>query len=313
MSNKCKIVVRPRGGLCNRMHVIAASHTLAKKIGGKAKIVWVVDWRLGTRYEDLFQPIEGIPFDTYFWKGGEQEGSMLERAYAAYYSTTVFDATKLPDHNPKFFNLTDLPYYPAIRWRSLRWAKQKIRSAEFDLVIENGETKTGLTEDKIEAIRQSKKTLLITNHEFIESDIAYGTLFNLQPELRRLVDAATQKITDNTVGVHIRRTDHDRAIRQSPEESFRCAMEKEIKENRDVTFFLASDSAETKQSLKQEFGRRILFNDIPLTRKSTSGIQGAIVDLYGLARTKKILGSHVSTFSGMAARIGGIPLVRVSS
>lgn len=313
MKDGCEIVVRPRGGLCNRMYVIAAAHTLARRVNKKAKIVWVIDWRLGTRYEDLFQPLEGLSFDTYFWKGAEQEGSMLERARAAYYSTTVFNTTKLSQHTSRLSVLANLPYYSEIRWRLLRWTKQQLRRAEFDVIIESGQTRSGLAESEIENVRRSKKTFMITNHEFIEPDIEYGTFFRLQPELRKLVDTATQDITNETIGVHIRRTDHGRAIQQSPEEAFRHAMRKEVKQNPDATFFLATDSAETKQSLQEAFGSRILSADVPLTRKSTNGIQGAITDLYGLAKTKKILGSHASTFSGMAAKIGGIPLVRVSS
>lgn len=312
MKDDCKIVVRPRGGLCNRMYVIAATHTLARRVNKKAKIVWVIDWRLGTRYEDLFQPLEGLSLDTYFWKGAEQKGSMLERACAAYYSTTVFNTTKLSQHTSRLSILANLPYYSEIRWRLLRWTKQQLRRAEFDVIIESGQTRSGLAESEIENVRRSKKTLMITNHEFIEPDIEYGTFFRLQPELRKLVDTATQDITNETIGVHIRRTDHGRAIQKSPEEAFRHAMRKEINQNPDVTFFLATDSAETKQSFQREFGDRILSNDVPLTRRSTSGLQGAIIDLYGLARTRKVLGSQVSTFSGMAAKIGGIPLVRIS-
>lgn len=312
--NNCRIVVRPRGGLCNRMHAIAATYTLARKIGRKAKVVWVVDWSLGTRYENMFQPIENIVFDTYRWKGAEQRGTMLERAYAAYYSTTVFDTTRLHDYSPKIFSLTDLPHYSAVRWRLLRWVKQQLRSFEFDLVIESEQTKKGLTNEEVEAVQQSGKTLIITNYEFIKPETTYSSLFKLKPQLRKLVDDATQNVTDRTIGVHIRRGDHERAIRQSPEDAFRRAMKEEIEKDPNATFFLATDSEETKQSLQKEFdNRRILSNDVPLTRKSTSGLQGAIIDLYSLARTRKILGSRVSTFSGMAAKIGGIPLLRVSS
>lgn len=281
------IVVRPRGGLCNRMQVIAATHTIAAQLSKCAEIVWVVDWEMGARYDELFEPIEDMPLTTYRWMGAEREGSILERARASYYSVA--------------------------QRRPIRWLNRQLRRLEFDLIIGNEDTKGRLAESKIAAIQRSKKALMVTNHEFIKPDIAYASLFTLQPKLKELVDVAVKDITDHTIGVHIRRGDHGRAIKQSPENAFRRVIEEEIKENPNATFFLATDSAETKKSFQKEFSDRILSNDVPLTRKSTSGLQGAIIDLYGLARTKKILGSQVSTFSSMAAKIGEIPLVRVSS
>lgn len=313
MKDRCGIVVRPQGGLCNRMRAIAATYTLARKVDKKTQLVWVVDGELGACYEELFQPIEGIPVTTYRWGGAEQKGSILERMRAAYYSKTIFNPSSNLLHGPsKVLDLTNLPKYRAVRWKLLRWIKRQARRVEFDLAILQGPAKSKLTESEIESITSSRKTLIITQYEFIKPDIPYETLFRLQPKLKELVDTAARNITDQTIGVHIRRTDHGRAIEKSPESAFRRVMKTKIKVDPDATFFLATDSAETKKSLQEEFGDRILSNDVPLTRGNTSGLQGAVIDLYCLAQTKKILGSHVSSFSKVAAKIGGIPLVRVS-
>jgi hypothetical protein len=269
------------------MRVMAATYTLAARTNKKAKVVWVVDWEMGARYEDLFQPIDHIPVDTYWWKGAEREGNLIERAWASYYS--VSDR------------------------RIIRWTNQQLRRLEFDFVVANDQAKRGLAAREIQAVQEAEKVLFTTHHDFIKPEVEYSELFNLQPELKRLVDAAAHDITDQTIGVHIRRGDHGRAIRQSPEEAFRRAIEKKIEENPDVTFFLATDSAETKQRLQDEFGSYILTNDVPLTRENASGLQGAVIDLYCLARTQKIFGSCVSTFSSTAAKIGDIPLVRISA
>jgi len=269
------LVVRPRGGLCNRMQVIAAAHTLARRTGKELNVVWVIDWRLGASYGSLFQPIEGVKIDVFEW-----EGNLREWAYATYYSVA--------------------------QRRIFQWVNRQIRQYDFDLVIDNDHTKNGISREVIDHVHRSNKVFMLTNHEFIEPEVRYDQFFRLTPGLERAVHTASEKIDKNTVGVHIRRGDHGRAIRKSPENAFRRLMHREIEKNPEVTFFLASDSAETKRRFGEEFVDRIVANELTLQRDSVSGVEGAVVDLYCLAKTTKIIGSQVSTFSEMAAKIGGI-------
>ncbi len=54
------------------------------------------------------------------------------------------------------------------------------------------------------------------------------TLFQPNEEVQRLIDERTADFTPNTIGIHIRRTDHQQAIDESPIELFFEAIDKEL-------------------------------------------------------------------------------------
>jgi hypothetical protein len=74
-------------------------------------------------------------------------------------------------------------------------------------------------------------------------------------------------------------------------------------------FFLATDDVNVELELKLIFGDRIISPPKDLSRQTVAGIQAAVVDLFVLAGTGRILGSYWSSFSEVAAWIGDIPLV----
>lgn len=120
--------------------------------------------------------------------------------------------------------------------------------------------------------------------------------------------ALQKKFSENTIGVHIRRGDHIRAIKASPIESFYSKMDQEIKTNENTKFYVATDSEKVKKDLKERYNGRIIMYDSPLTRTTYLGMSGAIIDLWALSSTKKIIGTPFSTFSIVASEIGGIDL-----
>lgn len=125
------------------------------------------------------------------------------------------------------------------------------------------------------------------------------------------IDSIISKFKQNTVGLHIRRTDHQHAINESPLELFIEKMTQEIEQDAAVNFYLATDDPEVKKRLIEKFGERVLFSNIELTRSNLNGMRGAVIDLYALAGTQKIYGSFFSSYSDIAARIGDIPLIVV--
>ena len=72
--------------------------------------------------------------------------------------------------------------------------------------------------------------------------------------------------------------------------------------------YLATDSEEVKREMKERYGDRIFCSGKKADRGSLEGIREGITDMYTLARTQKIYGSFQSSFSDMAAQIGGVPL-----
>lgn len=71
------------------------------------------------------------------------------------------------------------------------------------------------------------------------------------PELQRRI----LQLPRGTVSVHIRRTDHAKAIARSPEDLFLDVMESF---HEDVSFFLATDDPAVEERMKSRFGRRLL-------------------------------------------------------
>lgn len=126
----------------------------------------------------------------------------------------------------------------------------------------------------------------------------------LNEELKKVL----QKFSGNTIGVHIRRGDHTRAIDASPIDGFYDKMDKEIKLDNTTKFYLATDSKEVKINLNKRYEGRIITYNTPLTRTSISGMQGAIIDLWSLSSSRKIIGSKFSMFSLVSSEIKGVKL-----
>ena len=66
-----------------------------------------------------------------------------------------------------------------------------------------------------------------------------------------------------------------------------------------------------KRELRDAFGGRVVTAAGPASRGSADGIRGGLADMYTLARTARIYASAGSSFSPMAARIGGVPLTEL--
>lgn len=128
------------------------------------------------------------------------------------------------------------------------------------------------------------------------------------PDIQQRIDRLCARFTRHTVGVHIRRTDNVQSLAESPVEAFRHAMDAEISRNFRVTFYLATDDDALKRQLMQEYPDRIITQRTAVRRDTLEGMTDAVVDLWCLAATRKLLGSYWSSFTDTAAELGGIPL-----
>ena len=147
---------------------------------------------------------------------------------------------------------------------------------------------------------------------------SYGCFYRKDPQrwlecLRSLKPRAEflPRLPPNTVGVHIRRTDNARSIKDSPTEAFFRAMDAY---NAATTFFLATDStAERAAVLARYPGRVVTIPTECYHRDLLKGIQEAFREFLGLAACAEILGSAGSSFSEMAAAYGDRPLLVVTN
>lgn len=157
-------------------------------------------------------------------------------------------------------------------------------------------------------LKKYRHVVIRTYSVFTEDSSLERDFFVLREDVRQMVDAACKDFNDETVGVHIRRTDNFWSIEQSPVELFTHKVQTMIAENPKRNFYLATDDAELKQTLIQTLAGHILSQDCPLNRDTQQGILSAVVEMYALSRTAFIIGSYYSSFSEMAAEIGGITL-----
>lgn len=130
----------------------------------------------------------------------------------------------------------------------------------------------------------------------------------LQPDLKQQIDEICQRFATYTVGIHIRRTDNITSILNSPIQAFKQAIDAEIKKNSKVLFFLATDDEVLKNELKSEYPNRFITQRTSVRRDTLQGIREAVIDLYCLASTNKLLGSYWSSFTDTAAEIGQMPV-----
>lgn len=128
------------------------------------------------------------------------------------------------------------------------------------------------------------------------------------PHLQERIDALVSRFGPHTVGVHIRRTDHRLAMRESTDDAFRRAMRACVEADGGTRFFLATDDDALKQRLMAEWPGRIITQSSVAPRHTPEGIGQAVVDLWCLAATRRLLGSFYSSFTDMAAELGGIPV-----
>lgn len=111
-----------------------------------------------------------------------------------------------------------------------------------------------------------------------------------------------------TIGIHIRRTDHIIAIKESPTELFFRNMDEHIDKWPEARFYLATDSREEKKQFIKRYGSRIQTTCKEADRTSIEGMRDAVKEFFLLSHCKEIWGSFDSSFSEMAAYMGGIPL-----
>lgn len=133
-------------------------------------------------------------------------------------------------------------------------------------------------------------------------------IFRPQCDIQNRIDEITSRFGSDTIGVHIRRTDHVKAIAQSPLTKFFELLEKEVSNNSSINFYLATDDSEVKDEMKARFGDRIITCDDKADRNSIEGMKFAVVDLFCLSKTNRIIGSAASSYSEIAAELGNIKL-----
>lgn len=265
------ITVEPIGGLGNRMRAVESGIALGRELGCAVRVIWTRTPDFGCAFRALFSPIAGVP--------------VIERG--------------------RWQNR-------ALRRLELRLGcySRDIRQAEMDRLRAGARDREqpvpGGPLFDFRALRSERSTLLVTCDGF--HDFAGGFAHFVPVDaLRQAVAAQRARFGPRTLGVHVRRTDHLARLR-SPLEAFVERMESERAAQPDTSFYLATDAPEVEAELRRRFGADVLSRPGCLDRSRPAAASDAVIDLWTLAGTEKILGSYFSSFSETAASVGGIPL-----
>lgn len=267
MSNPKTITLLPFGGLGNRMRVMNSGFYLNKKLGYDCRLLWFEKWELNCPIDELF-------------------------------SSVGFSYKAVPDWKKKLLQPI-LKHIFILKYPKLyKWAL----SFFYDKVYFDNDWEGSSPANLLNEIKSHKHILFATCYSFY--DFPDFNNFKLTDGLQTRVKTVTSSFNENVIGVHIRRTDHIELIRAFPLENFITAIKKQISASPSLRFFLATDDHEVKRLLQHEFESQIITQEISLNRDSDEGIKGAIVDIYCLAATRKILCSTKSSFATTAALIG---------
>ena len=268
---KGQLLFVPSGGLANRMRAIASAYTLTRQTDSDLQVVWFQDWALHAPFRSIFE----------------------ETPLVAVREATLVDHLIYDRARKKNFFLPALPQRMLFQRHIKEQDVTPLKKQLFDF----------------EQWARGKRCYMSCYQVFGSfPDNLYSQLFHPVKEVMGVVDSYRSQFSSHTIGMHIRRTDNAESIAKSPTELFINKVREEIDQHDDAKVFLATDSTEVKKEFIAAFGTRIITPQEEACRDSISGIRGGVIDLWTLASTQKIYGSAGSSFSPMAASIGGVPL-----
>lgn len=261
------------GGLGNRMRVAASAYAMQQQLHLPIGVLWTSQWGMRCRFDSLFEAVSMNDFTLRDARGTE----------------------RLLFARPQVSNL----HLPSLLQRALY--RHRILSSEIWYKNRDGF-------DYASWFRQGR-VLMTAYRDFCPwtaNDL--NVLFQPTAEVARRIDERCSSFSASTIGLHIRRTDHQQAIDESPLSLFTEVVDNEVSQHADLSIYLATDDEATKAALRKRYGQRIITAGAEASRESTDGIREALVEMYALSRTHHIYGSAGSTFSPIAACLGHTPI-----
>lgn len=265
-----EIKLIPTGGLCNRMRAIASCIAIAQKKSARVSIYWNKYEGLNANFEELFFKID-------------TNKVLLKNNKKWLYNVNF----------TKDYIIRLLPY--KIIYKQIFYNYN---------IYEKKDDLTQIIEDS-----PKRPILLISGHPMCK-DYAetLRNIFKPQTDIRNQINKIVSRFAAHTIGIHIRRTDNIASITNSPLECFIQIIKAEISECPQTKFYLATDDNDTKKIFIQYFGDKIITVFQDTSRDSIEGMKFAVIDLFCLSKTKKIIGSVSSSYSQIAADLGNIEI-----
>ena len=282
------LVTFPGGGLGNRILSLGCLLSLAAELDYKPTLFWSQDKVMGwARFEDLFDTTD-LPFK-------------IVQGYRSTIMKTNY--SNVPEASNQRWNL---PQRIFLRMFS------SLTQFSFDKIdiLNSNNKRVQYMERRSSDFLTYRKILIYAWLRFrYNCDISW-----LKPAphiLPRIVEL-NEQFVPNTVGVQLRGTDW---VYTPPVEKIIARMHAEVELNPQVKFFFASDSDKAKKLIIDTFGDRLIRDrSYPKgwsMRRTIQGQQGAVVDLFGLANSSRIIGAKYSSFPLAAAMMGNKPILNI--
>ena len=263
------ITIIPTAGLCNRMRAMSSGIRIAHEVG----VVPTVSW--------------------------QKEKNVCNAAFSDLFLSIPEDIAIVADGRGRF---------RLRNWSGRRNVIQRqIQKLLYDQAIYNFNS---LEKGEISSFLKPDTQSLLLN-----SCHRMGEYFDMQAMFRPIdllesrIDGLSKDFTDKTVGVHIRRGDNAASIKHSPTGAFVRILDGLFSSGEADKIYLATDSLAVRKELTDRYGAAIIYQEESLSRNTSDGIRDAVVDLFCLSRTSKIIGSYYSSFSEIAAELGRKELI----
>ncbi len=298
------MIIRASSGLMSRCRCLADAYYLVKKYEKKPRlvIIWSVDQVCPVKYERIFSKKQFNDIKIRVINlNGQYNGvrNLLRKGKVI---------AVLKELIRRVVERFILGYYKK-RYDYIRYKTD----IEFNDCEDYRNSLTISWENVLNKIKNGGKELFVDDYQSImyphiyeEASVRVQKIIFCEAIVSKVQDII-KKYRNSIVGIHIRGTDHETAKKLSPVELFIDKMNKEINDDPDVMFFLATDEKDIETRLKTLYGKRIIaYDDKNFLRASTEGLLDGIVDMLCLASCVKIYGSYGSQFSGFAAEYGHI-------
>ena len=289
------IIISPRGGLANRLLSISTMLSVTKTLKKRLCLAWLAEhYSCAASFQSLFEIPQSLHLTRFTHAG------FLPWAYIDAFSAKI--PFKGPRHWVHRKNINNLPRLYE------RYYKLLPRLADRGIYPGRGYRKN---QDFIERHDFSENRIYVHRAAIFSYNTEYINLSYLRPvkQIRQEIDAVKNRMDKkHVIGVHIRHQNHDATFHNNPIESFIDCMRYEISKNHKTQFFVATDNPSMKTTLRSIFPDRVIDYPAKYGRNALRQIQDAVVDLYALGNTNKIIGTYKSTFSLQAALINNLPL-----
>ena len=260
----------PLGGLCNRLRALVSARCLLSYDPAlRIQVVWAPKTECAARFDELF------------------EDNLTIAGRFAFRSAGFLDAPAVLRRNLRL---------PAL----LRRLRHDGQYADFHSAAAPAEC--------LAHFCAAQRVYISTGSPLCSTPAAEWGVLSPLPALRRRIASLVNSFGKNTIGVHIRRTDNEKSWHVSPLSAFVREMQAALAEDPEVTFYLATDDEGVREHLCVLFPGRILSQVGASTRSTREGMEAAVVDLFVLSKTCRLIGSYWSSFTDTAAELGNLPL-----